>query len=560
MYDLESVKIPRLSGFPLKLITGILESPLRGLLVPGLLKSSGLTWLREQDFDESPTFYPIHHQGILNDKSSSVPVEDRPVQAAGKSGSPFVTLNDYCAQYDSRRSSPVQVANRVQLAIFDSDKNDPPLRAFIITDPEDVNRQAVNSDERIRQNNKLSNLDGVPIAIKDEVNILSYPTTDGRSFQAVRNAAADATVVDRLRSSGALIIGKTNMHEIGIGVTGLNPHYGVVRNPYNLAHHSGGSSSGSAAAVAAGICPAAIGADGGGSIRIPAAFCGLVGLKSTFGRISEHGATPLDWSVAHLGPITASVQDAVTIWSVIAGPDTRDPVSLHQPLPTIKGWDNTDLSDLTVGVYPEWFQHADQEVVAVCEKMLDNLVKQGAALREIIIPDLNAGRIAHLVTIASEMAQAEERYKSEHKRDYGLDVRINLALAREFTSRDYIKAQRVRTRMINHFNRAFESVDAILTPTTGIPAPPISENALPDGISDLSTLTEIMRFTTYANLTGLPAISFPAGYTQKGLPVGLQAMGRAWDEVTLFRLAKAGEDSLEKHLPSFYINILEEND
>ena len=354
-----------------------------------------------------------------------------------------------------------------------------------------------------------------------------------------------------------MLIGKTNMHEIGINVTGLNPHHGTTRNPYNTDHFTGGSSSGSATAVAAGLAPVAIGADGGGSIRIPSSFCGVFGLKPTFGRVSEYGAAPLCWSVAHVGPLAGTASDAALAYAVMAGPDLRDPNSLHQPLPTLENWDQLNLRKLKLGVYKQWFQHADAEVVAACESMLKRFTDMGAEIREIVIPDLDLNRVAQVVTILTEMAQAMSYTYAEHHREHGLDVRLNLVLGRAFTAQDYVTAQRARTRIINNFNRVLEEVDMILTPTTGIAAPLIPKDALPDGNSDLSTTTEIMRFVTAANMTGLPAITFPVGYTTKGLPIGMQAMGRAWEENLLLRLAVNAEQAIERKEPQVHFKILD---
>ena len=417
-------------------------------------------------------------------------------------------------------------------------------------------RQARAAAARIRQGAPLSPFDGVPVAIKEELDMVGYGTTVGTKFLGRTPSQRDATVVARMRAAGALLIGKANMHEIGIGVTGLNPHYGVTRNPYDPAHYSGGSSGGPAAAVAAGLCPVALGADGGGSIRIPAAFCGVVGLKATHGRVSEFGAFPLDWSVAHVGPLAATATDIALAYGVIAGPDPDDPLSLHQPAPTLAGWDALDLSDLTLGVYWPWFRHASADMVAAAEAMLRQFEQRGARLRDIVIPDLEAARVAHVITITTEMSQALDRFHRHHHRDYGLDVRLSLALAREFTARDYVQAQRVRTRLIRHFRQAFSAVDAIITPATGLPAPVIPASALPAGDSDLSTLTEIMRFATPANLTGLPAIAFPAGYNDSGLPLGLQAMTRAWEEPTLLRLALVAEQVVERRRPHVFYDLL----
>jgi len=383
-----------------------------------------------------------------------------------------------------------------------------------------------------------------------------YPTKVGTSFLGQSPAIEDATVVARMSEAGALLVGKTNMHEIGINVTGLNPHHGTARNPYNVNHYTGGSSSGSAAAVAAGLVPVALGADGGGSIRIPASFCGVFGIKSTFGRVSEFGAAPLCWSVAHVGPLAGTATDMALAYAVISGPDLRDPNSLHQPLPTLEGWDKLNLRGIKLGVYKEWFQHAEPEVVAACENMLKRFTDMGAEIIEVVIPDLELNRIAHTVTIVSEMVQAMSYTYPEHHREHGLDVRLTLALGRAFTSCDYVLAQRARTRIINNFKRVLEQVDMILTPTTGIAAPPIPKDALPAGNSDLSITAEIMRFVTAGNLTGLPAISFPAGYTIKGLPIGMQAIGRPWQESSLLRLAVNAEQAVERKEPQVYFKVL----
>ncbi|MBU2227427.1 MAG: amidase, partial [Proteobacteria bacterium] len=273
-------------------------------------------------------------------------------------------------------------------------------------------------------------------------------------------------------------------------------------------------------------------------------------------RVSEHGAAPLCWSVAHLGPLAATATDAALAYAVLAGPDPRDPSSLQQPLPTLDGWDRMDLSGLTLGVYWPWFRHAAPDVVSACESMLGQLERRGAGVREISLPDLEAGRLAHTVTIAGEMAQALSHTYKAHRREHGLDVRINLALARAMTASDYVQAQRVRTRMIANFNRALENADVIVTPATGLVAPLIPKTALPYGESDLTTLVEIMRFSTPANMTGLPAISFPAGYNDAGLPVGMQAIGRPWQEQTLLRLALTAEQVVERKAPQVHYPIL----
>ncbi len=559
IYDLKSVKLPYLAGGMLRLFIRLMEGPMRSLLIPSLFKSSGITWLREQQFDEPPTMQPMHYTGTLAVEAQAIPQQEWPSPASLPGlGFRFSTVQDYARAYREGKITPEDVAHRVLEAVVSSNAAEPPLRAIIAMDREDVLRQAREATLRFQEGRALSLFDGVPVAVKDEVDMLPYPTTVGTSFLGKSPCKEDSTVVARMRAAGALMIGKANMHEIGIGVTGLNPHHGTPRNPYAPDHFTGGSSSGPGAAVAAGLCPAAIGADGGGSIRIPASFCGVVGLKPTFGRVSELGAAPLCWSVAHLGPLAATATDAALAYAVMAGPDPRDPNSLRQPTLTLAGWDQIDLSGLKLGVYWPWFRHATADIVSACEAMLQKFESMGAELREIVIPDLEAGRIAHTITIVGEMSTSLERYYAGHHREYGADVRMNLALARAFTAMDFVQSQQVRTRLIANFVKAFEHVDVILTPSTALPAPIIPKAALPDGESDLSTLIEIMRFATPANLTGFPAISFPVGYNEANLPLGMQAIGRAWQEATLLRLALAAERVVDRRSPEIHYRILPE--
>jgi len=557
VYDLKSVKLPYLSGGLLRLFVSLVEGPLGGLLIPSLFESAGITWLRKQVVDEAPTLQPLHFVGAHAEKDSAVPEKEWPKSSAVDSrGFHFATVFDYAKAYRDGKTSPEEVAKKVLDAIEASNSSTPPLRAVIFVEREDVMKQAREATQRIKAGKPLSIFDGVPVAVKDEIDMLPYPTTVGTSFLGKSPAKEDATVVARMRAAGALLIGKTNMHEIGINVTGLNPHHGTTRNPYNTNHFTGGSSSGSGTAVAAGLVPVAIGADGGGSIRIPASFCGVFGLKPTYGRVSEHGAAPLCWSLAHLGPIAATATDTALAYAIMSGPDLRDPNSLHQPLPTLENWDQLNLRGLKLGVYKPWFQHADPEVVAACESMLKRFTDMGAEIREIVIPDLELNRVAQVVTILTEMAQAMSYTYAGHHREHGLDVRLNLAIGRAFTAQDYVLAQRARTRIINNFKRVLEEVDMILTPTTAIAAPLIPKDALPAGNSDLTTTIEIMRFVTAGNMTGLPAISFPAGYTQKGLPIGMQAIGRAWGEAALLRLAVNAEQAVERKAPPVHYKIL----
>jgi Asp-tRNA(Asn)/Glu-tRNA(Gln) amidotransferase A subunit family amidase len=558
-YDLVSVKLPTLKGIMLRIFTWIMESRLSFLVESSLLDKSGISAFRRLHIDEPPTPYPVHEVSGHATTSDIIPPDKIPLPGKDRrKGFRFNTVNDYYRLYSEGKTTPKETARKLIESITESERGDKPLRAFLAYNSDDIMSQAEASEERFRHEKPLSVLDGIPITVKDQLDVKGYPTTDGTSFLGKSPALEDSTAIARLRKTGAIIAGKTNMQELGMGVSGHNSHHGVVRNPYNTDHYTGGSSSGSAAAVAAGLGVASVGADGGGSIRIPSALCGVVGLKPTYGRISMHVNSPLCWSVEHFGPISATVADTAILYSALAGPDPADTASLRQPPPVLPDIDTTDISNLTIGIFPEWFNHADSEIVSICESLVKQMESMGLKTREISISGLESGRVAHTITIASEIASGVEKYYKSHRHDYGLDLRLNLAMVRKFSSSDYLKSQRVRTRMMAEFKRVFSEVDVIITPATGIVAPAIPESTLPEGESNLTELFEIMRFMFPANLTGLPAISFPAGYTNAGLPVGIQAIGNAWQEHTLLRLAAAAETVVERKAPSKYFDLLKD--
>ena len=554
-YDLESIELPKLNGTLLKLFSAALGNPItRTLLMGPLLKNGGILKLRTLRPTEPPTLYPL----AFAEDPDAKPIEADTLESFADKAphkGPFCSISDYTQAYRTGKITPEDIAENVLKAIQESDQHNPPLRAFIANNRQDVLAQAKDSTERIKAGHPLSILDGVPVAVKDEVDQVPYPTTAGTSFLGDTPASQDSTVVARLRAAGALLIGKANMHEIGINPNGSNVHYGMARNPYNLNCDTGGSSSGPAASVASGICPVAIGADGGGSIRIPSSLCGLVGLMSTFGRVSEFGAAPLCWSVGHLGPLGANVEDVALTYAAIAGPDPRDPNTLHQPQPSIAGWNNPDLTGMTLGIYTPWFKHASPQVVSSCEALLAKLVQAGAKTKEIEIPELDSMRIAHVICILAEMAASMQNYR-EHIKEFGDSVKVTLTLGQVFTSQDYLIAQRIRTRAMAIFNTVLQDVDAIVTPATGMTAPQIPVSGPHDGWSDMSVDTEMMRYVFPGNLTGLPAITFPAGYDQQGLPIGMQVMGRPWEEKRLLQIAYAAEQVVDRKLSQLYYKIL----
>ena len=555
-YDLTSLKLPKLYGKALTIFSALASNSLtQPLIIGSLLESGGINKLRAMQVSEAPTYLPLAR--VTEQATAGMPLTlNVPANERTEPGRlPFKTLRDYALAYRQGNLTPIEVAERVIQAIAESDCSSPPLRAFSAVLAQDVREQAEQSNERLRQGTARSILEGVPVAVKDEVDMAPYPTTVGTKFMGKQAVQHDSYVVSRLRAAGALLVGKTNMHEIGIAANGENIHHGRIANPYDLQRDPGGSSSGSGAAVGAGLVPAAIGADGGGSIRIPASHCGVVGLKPTFGRVSEAGAAPLCWSMGHLGPLGASVEDVALVYQVIAGPDPNDPHTHQQPPISLEGWNIPDLSKLSLGIFPAWFRHASQEVVEANEKMVSEFEKAGAQIVEISIPELDAMRVAHVVTILSEIYASMKNLAAPWG-DFAPSSRLNLVLGEVMGAKDYIHAQRIRTRALQIFEQVYQKVDVVLTPTTGMTAPIVPDKALSHGWSDLSTETEMMRFVFPGNLCGLPAISFPVGYDSHGMPVGMQAMGRHWEEHLLLRVAYNAELRFDRRLPATHFDIL----
>jgi Asp-tRNA(Asn)/Glu-tRNA(Gln) amidotransferase A subunit family amidase len=559
-YRPTELQAPRLAGLPLRALVWLAESAFGGPLRRHLVKGAGGAVLGELCLDQVPASLPPipRHESVEPESALALDA----LHAEGYPRAPTEadawhpeTIADFAHAYRTTATTPLDVAERVLDCTRQSEAAPAPLRCFIAQDRDDVLKEARQSCARLRAGEPRSVLEGVPIAVKDELDQVPYATTVGTKF-LTQPAKQDSAVVERLRAAGALLIGKTNMHEIGIGVTGLNAHHGPARNPHDPSRITGGSSSGSAAAVAAGLCPAAVGADGGGSIRIPAALCGLVGLKPTFGRVSEYGAAPLCWSVAHLGPLANTALDAALLYSVIAGRDARDPNTLGQPMPHLEGVPDAQLKGMSIGIVPAWFEHADAEVVARCRALLDHFEQAGAMVHELELPGLEWVSAAHMVSIGSEMAAAHGRYFARHLQDYAHDVRLLFALIQSLPAPYYVTAQRVRALLGESFANALTRVDMIATPTTAISAPLIASDALETGESNLVQLARLMRFAQVSNLTGLPAISLPAGYTAQGLPVGLQLIGRPWHEHVLLGTAHAAQGFVARRSPRLTHRLL----
>jgi len=549
-YRRDPVKAPRVAGLALKAFVAALESPAGGPVADKLLADSGLLRFRAQPVDAPPLPPALPHPHPL-----PVAGEPRAMAAAAVAADAPNDRETVAAFGRAYREglSPTTVATRIEEAVrrFTTDG----MGFFIARKPDELARDAEASAARHAQGAPRSVLDGVPVVIKDELDIAGYATTLGTSFRK-DVATADSTIVARLRAAGALIVGKGNMNEIGINPIGLNPHWGVCRNPWNKAHITGGSSSASAATVAAGLCPISIGADGGGSIRIPAALCGVVGLKATHGRIPETGVPPLCWTPGHAGPMGLTVADVAAAYAIVAGPDGHDVSSDRQPPPSLADLDKADLQGLRLGICRSYFDDADADVVKACREAVKALEARGAVVKELPPPDLNRILWSHATIILSEMATAMRDEVDRDSGRFAYDSRTNLALARRFTALDYVHALRHRHAITVETLRQLHDVDVIVTPTTASTAPAIPESTLPDGESNLVVTDALMRFIRVGNLSGFPAISVPCGFDAAGLPVGLQLMGRPWEEHLLLRMARVVEAASESRTPRHHATLL----
>ncbi len=387
-------------------------------------------------------------------------------------------------------------------------------------------------------------LGGIPLAVKDLFETKGIRTTAGTPFFKDYIPEADAVAVQKLKQEGAVIMGKTNTHEIALGVTTVNPHFGTTRNPWGKTRIPGGSSGGSAVAVATGMALAALGTDTGGSIRIPASLCGVVGLKPTYGRVSVRGVFPLSWNLDHVGPLVTTVRDAAIMLQVLAGYDPDDPFSVDQPVDDylvniekgVGGWKIA----LGSGRYIEEADAAVLQAVEAAAKVFEGL---GAVVEKVDMSFLREAAAANgLMTPADAAAYHQDRL-AEHPDWFGADIRQRLETGRAFTSTEYALARKTQSEMKHRMGKFFREYDVLLMPSTPITAPLIEGN---DAVEQARRLT---RFTAPFNLTGLPAISLPCGFSQ-GLPIGLQIVGGAWREASVLRAARAYEGSAISHQQS----------
>ncbi len=378
--------------------------------------------------------------------------------------------------------------------------------------------------------------------MKDLFDVAGIPTTGGSKILATNVPGRDSAVVERLRTAGAVLLGKTNLHEWAFGVTSQNPFFGAAKNPWDRSRIPGGSSGGSAIAVATGMCAMALGSDTGGSIRIPAALCGVVGLKPTYGRVSLRGAIALSWTLDHAGPLTRSVRDAALSLAALAGYDDADPVSVDRPVDDVVGALDGGVRGVRVLVpTTHFFADVDGEVERAVREAGRVLASLGAAVEERPLPHTELIGAAQRAIIGVDAAAYHRDDLERRAGDLGADVLGRLRAGAAISGVEHAQARRHRDVIRRDWSAILREYDVILTPTTPITAPPR------EGQDAVAAAARLTANTSPFNLTGLPAISVPCGFTRDGSPIGLQLAAGPWREASLLRAAQAYETATEWH-------------
>ena len=453
-----------------------------------------------------------------------------------------LTLSELAAAIAVRKISALEATDACLERIARLDGR---LRAFITLDAEGARARARALDGEQAAGRRRGPLHGVPLAYKDLCHVAGLPTSCGTRTPEYFTSEIECTAVTRLAAAGAVTLGKLNMTELALGPFGDNPHHGDVGNPWKAGHVSGGSSSGSGAAVAAGLAFGALGSDTGGSIRLPAACCGIVGLKPTYGRVSRAGAMPLSWSLDHLGPMTRSVRDAALMLEIVAGHDPHDATSSAHAVGTPGATLETPVRGLRLGL-PEnyYFDGVTPEARAAVEAAARTLAELGARVQTLRLPDH-----VPLIDVAGVLARSESsaihaRIVRDRPHELGAAVRARLEVGFHVSAHDYLQAGRLRARLTRTFvQEVFSEVDALLTPTIPEPPPALAAVTAPPVDEIVRRMGRFSRLTRPFNALGLPVLALPAGFTADGRPLGLSIAGRPFDEATVLRLGHAWEQA-----------------
>ena len=441
--------------------------------------------------------------------------------------------------------SPVELTRQTLDRI---ERLDSQLNSYITTTADLALRQAEAAEREIHAGNRRGPLHGIPYALKDLFFTKGIKTTAGSRVFDDFVPSYDATVVEKLAAAGTVLLGKTGLHENAYGITSNNPHFGAVRNPWDTSCIPGGSSGGSAAALAAGLCSFSLGTDTGGSIRIPASFCGVAGLKPTFGRVSRYGVFPLSHTLDHVGPFAWTAEDLWYIFAAMTGQDAQDESTVDRPLPVPQFSAEASLQGRKIGVPANfYFENLDPEVEAATRAALAEMEMLGAELVEVTVPDIEEfNLIARLIQIA-EASSVHVNNLDSRREDYGDDQQTLLDQGRFVTAVDYLNAQRRRRQLNREFYELFDHLDALAAPAVAIlPAKIGQTSVVVNGIEE-DVRMMITRNARALNMTGLPLLSLPCGLSESGLPIGMQLVGPLFDEKSVLEIGHAYQLATDWH-------------
>lgn len=463
--------------------------------------------------------------------------------------------------YRSRRFSPEEILARVLTEADRLADRQPWLRCLWLRDEPGARAAARASTERYARSLPLGPLDGVPVVVTEQLAVLGLPRRVGNDLPSAAPMEYDAAIVARLRAEGAILVGQTAMTELGLSPLGVNPKRPPLRNPHHVERTAGGSATGAAIAVSVGLTPLAIGADGGGSIRVPAALCGVFGLKPSFGRLSRAGDA-IGGSLNHVGPIGASTRDLAVCLDVAAGADPNDPSSLHAPRPRspFAASIARGVRGLVVGVDEREWSEAEPAVQRAGEQALRALVQAGVQLVDVDIPLARYASQIGFVTVAAELASTFAHSFAQRRDAFGLDTQVLLWVSAQLGAREYLRAQALRESLRREVGAVLLEVDALALPTTQRTALAVSDLDDRQGRLDAAGVRALCRYTFLGNLTGLPCGTAPVGLDPEGLPIGLQLVGDAWDENTILALMAELERSGPAHIarPPYHVDLLRE--
>src|SRR5216684_1612863 len=452
----------------------------------------------------------------------------------------WMTLTEVSGLIQKRTVSPVEVT---EVCLARIARHNPRINAFITVTADSARAEAKRAEQEIVRGNWRGPLHGIPLALKDLVETAGVKTTAASAVLQDYIPEKDAHIVQRLREAGVVLLGKTNLHEFAYGGSGIISHYGAVRNPWDQTRITGGSSSGSAAATAAGLCYGAIGTDTAGSIRLPSSFCGLAGLKPTYGLVSAQGIIPLSWTQDHAGPIARTATDAALILQVIASYDSQDLGSqrfpaVHYPA----AMQETKIPALRIGVLNEMFwQELDPEVEHALKEAVAALTAATAGVRTVTIPMTGDRGV-----VSAEAFTYHQMYMQKSADKYDPETLRRIRAGAEVTAPAYIGQYRNLQRMRRGVLEVFQQVDVLITPTTPVLPPTIAElEAQPDMLRPRELV--MLRNTRPFNVVGLPSITVPCGFSKSGLPIGMQISGAPGAEATVLALAHAWEQQTPWH-------------